>query len=461
MPNEGGTRTGQSNVYLHPGTVGMTHAMRVAVTRLIAASRGRVWIVSGFRTYDQQSALYQKYLNGTGNLAAKPGTSRHESGVAVDFGGDKAWIKANAGRFGLFNSVPSENWHYSLIGASETGHGGGLSPLQTAYAAAAAINKGEVSLGGGGGGGGVNVVTPGVADPGPPRLASNATEAQIVKFITDNYGVLAVALLKEPELRKALIDAARAGAEGVRFEEYIHRTGWWRNRNAAQRQWDMLGLQDPNEQKDRINKRVAALKPVWEQYGLDGDIKYVAVAMERLGLNEAQLQASIADQLSKESAQRGLDVGTEGATSADALMKIARTEYLTPIDRQTAERWVIKGIRTGTDIEESFRAYLAGVAAPRFGLDPMAGVAPADVLSPIKATVAENLELNPEAIDLLDPAYAALLQVETEKGGFRPMTTAEATKWARSQEQFKGTRVAEEATTNLIEALGKAFGKVG
>jgi hypothetical protein len=422
----------------------MTREMALAVTRLIRASKGKVWIVSGFRTYEQQSALYQKYLNGTGNLAAKPGTSRHESGVAVDFGGDLKWVRQNAKAFGLHNSVPSENWHYSLLGANETGGHQHGAPVAAGAGA------------GGGGGGG-----PGVADAGPPRLASNASEAEIIKFITDNYGVLAVALLKEPELRRALIDAARAGAEGDRFEEYIHKTNWWKKRNAAQRQWDMLGMQDPAEQKDRLKKRLAALKPVWEQYGLDGDINKIALDMERLGLNEAQLQASIADQLAKESATRGLDRGTEGATSADELMRIARQEYLTPIDRQTAERWVIKAIRTGTDIEESFRTYLAGIAAPRFGLDPTAGIAPADVMAPLKSAVAENLELNPEAIDLLDPAYSALLQVETEQGGFRPMTANEATKWARSQEQFKGTRVAEEATTNLVEALGKAFGKVG
>jgi hypothetical protein len=88
-------------------------------------------------------------------------------------------------------------------------------------------------------------------------------------------------------------------------------------------------------------------------------------------------------------------------------------------------------------------------------------VAPADVMSPIKMSVAENLEIAPETVDLLDPRFAELLQVRTENGTYRPMTSAEATRWARSQEQFKGTKKAEEASSGLAEALAKTFGKVG
>lgn len=75
-------------------------------------------ITSAHRSRQQQEVLYQKYLNGTGNLAAKPGTSNHESGLAIDFSntrGAYAWLKKNAGRYGLKN-LPSEPWHYSTNG---------------------------------------------------------------------------------------------------------------------------------------------------------------------------------------------------------------------------------------------------------------------------------------------------------------------------------------------------------
>lgn len=44
----------------------------------------RLGITSALRTYDEQAELYRKYKNGTGNLAAPPGTSLHETGRAID-----------------------------------------------------------------------------------------------------------------------------------------------------------------------------------------------------------------------------------------------------------------------------------------------------------------------------------------------------------------------------------------
>lgn len=42
-----------------------------------------ITVISGYRTYAEQAALYAKYQAG-GNIAAKPGQSQHEKGLAVD-----------------------------------------------------------------------------------------------------------------------------------------------------------------------------------------------------------------------------------------------------------------------------------------------------------------------------------------------------------------------------------------
>ncbi len=63
---------------------------------------------------------YRKYLNGTGNLAAKPGYSHHQNGISMDVGGiggynTKAynWLKANASKYGFQNDVRGEFWHWT------------------------------------------------------------------------------------------------------------------------------------------------------------------------------------------------------------------------------------------------------------------------------------------------------------------------------------------------------------
>lgn len=73
-------------------------------------------VTSGKRSYQEQVALYNKYGPGR---AARPGTSNHESGNAIDFTntpGAFRWLKQNAGRFGFYNKIPSEPWHYSTTG---------------------------------------------------------------------------------------------------------------------------------------------------------------------------------------------------------------------------------------------------------------------------------------------------------------------------------------------------------
>lgn len=81
----------------------------------------QVRIESGLRTRAEQERLYQAFLNGTGNLAAVPGTSRHESGRAADVYvggvalGSHAQGRRIAGELGLGWPVGGEPWHTELV----------------------------------------------------------------------------------------------------------------------------------------------------------------------------------------------------------------------------------------------------------------------------------------------------------------------------------------------------------
>ncbi|MCK6547629.1 M15 family metallopeptidase [Myxococcota bacterium] len=96
-----------------------------------AAARDGVTIVvvSGFRTMAEQRYLYSCYVNcscNDCNLAARPGYSNHQSGLALDLNtaspGVLSWMNRNAARFGFARTVPSEPWHWELVGrAAGTG----------------------------------------------------------------------------------------------------------------------------------------------------------------------------------------------------------------------------------------------------------------------------------------------------------------------------------------------------
>lgn len=103
-----------------------------------------VLIIAGFRTLEQQQALYDEDLERTGldtsTLVALPGHSEHESGYAMDFSlfyddgtsgdfdgtGDYEWIDDHCADYGFILRYPAdkteitgiqhESWHYRYIG---------------------------------------------------------------------------------------------------------------------------------------------------------------------------------------------------------------------------------------------------------------------------------------------------------------------------------------------------------
>lgn len=84
-----------------------------------AAARGvDIGITDSYRTYESQVDLVRrKGLYSQGGLAARPGTSDHGWGLAVDLDLDakaQAWMRANAGRYGFVESTPREPWHWSF-----------------------------------------------------------------------------------------------------------------------------------------------------------------------------------------------------------------------------------------------------------------------------------------------------------------------------------------------------------
>lgn len=85
--------------------------------RLGAQLGVKIDVISGNRTTEEQAALYQKYLNGTGNLAAPPGKSNHEHGAAADVYVNGVALanvpgaRDAAAKLGLHFPVGGEAWH--------------------------------------------------------------------------------------------------------------------------------------------------------------------------------------------------------------------------------------------------------------------------------------------------------------------------------------------------------------
>lgn len=104
------------------GHILATNAASAFAAMSVAAKKDglQLKVNSAFRTMGEQKKLYKKYQEG-GNLAAKPGYSNHQSGVAVDINraaanaGDSpidVWLRNNAHKYGFYNTVANEPWHW-------------------------------------------------------------------------------------------------------------------------------------------------------------------------------------------------------------------------------------------------------------------------------------------------------------------------------------------------------------
>ena len=109
------------------GSIGpLDPRMGTAVTTLLQAARGSLYVTSGFRLRHEQERLWSDALATYGSAeqaddwVARPGSSMHEQGLAVDLGGDLLLARRLVSelRLPLHQPLAHEPWHFELIDSS-------------------------------------------------------------------------------------------------------------------------------------------------------------------------------------------------------------------------------------------------------------------------------------------------------------------------------------------------------
>ena len=120
---------------------GMSQSMRddaaAALEEMFAAAKAdgiNLSIVSGYRSYSKQSSIYSRKKASQGQeaadrVSARPGTSEHQLGLAVDLDGTKLayeWLAANCWEYGFILRYPADSveitgvihepWHFRYVG---------------------------------------------------------------------------------------------------------------------------------------------------------------------------------------------------------------------------------------------------------------------------------------------------------------------------------------------------------
>lgn len=114
------------------------------LVKLAKASGEPIQVNSGFRTRAEQTELWNAYQAGEGNLAAEPGTSNHEGGLAVDLQlSDKQ--RSLLSKFGLGLPVSGEDWHVELVDPALVAKAEGQSAISVPGVASSFSGSGSYS----------------------------------------------------------------------------------------------------------------------------------------------------------------------------------------------------------------------------------------------------------------------------------------------------------------------------
>ncbi len=290
-------------------------------------------------------------------------------------------------------------------------------------------------------------------------------------------------LLDDPEVGPLLVKWGAGQIDDVIFESKLHQTEWWRTTSESERQWAARVAVDPATANRQRQQMAVTVRQIQGQLGVDlpqnwrkilwshgqtAQARIADMALSR-GWNEDQITrflmsfATFGQEGQEPQGGIGLAMG-----QIDRL----RAAYMIPGANQR-ESWklarkMLTGELDADALEEQFRRQ----AKARFAnnddivrvLDE--GGSLADYFEPYRQTIAQELDMLPEQIDLLGRRWRQVVDhaVTTPQGGEtgqrRSMTLDEVTKLARSQSEWSVTRGGQQHEAEMTKNLLNVFGKV-
>lgn len=285
----------------------------------------------------------------------------------------------------------------------------------------------------------------------------------VIDDVRKKYPNLAF-LLNDPEIGPMLRDAINPAStfSPQEFEARIANTRWWRGHSAAQRQWEFLRHTDPGEANSRISSYRSSVAQLASRLGVHlsgNEVSLLAVTALQNGWDPSSPELAY-----KVSQLRTGNRAGAGAiqTYAQQATQIAQGQYMIPISKATAATWgdwMARGLKTPQD----FAAAMQKKAISRFPYlkaSIQEGQTPEQIFAPHKDMIAQELELSPGSIDLVNSRWSKVLDVyDKQLGKHRPMTLYETQTLARQDERWWKTSKGKAADAGMANTVLQKFGK--
>lgn len=248
-----------------------------------------------------------------------------------------------------------------------------------------------------------------------------------------------------------------------RFQAELMKTRWFRRLTDTQRQAQILRATKPGEYKRQVQAYKVRLAQAAAAYGI-------------------RLPASFLDSMSRSGFAKGFEpAGPEmmyrlsllvrkrpgwaqpGArrTAARASQQMARGQYLYKMSNKNAAIWgdrIARGLATLDDVKAAV-ADQAMKRYPQFSTGLKQGYTMADLTDNYRQIIAEELEIDPERVDLTEGRWSKVLSVRDSKGKVRPMTNFETLQLVRQDPRFwqtgHGKQMDAQGANWILSMMGR------
>lgn len=186
----------------------------------------------------------------------------------------------------------------------------------------------------------------------------------------------------------------------------------------------------------------------------DDELTWVATTVVRDNWSNEQLDdwLTTGDQAAK------IDQPGLIAANIGQIKQMASAQLLNVSDA-TAREWATR-IESGEMSPEAVKQIFATQAAQEFGWAAngiASGQTVRDMLLPARDRIANELEMNADAIDLMDPRWRGLVTTTDQNGQVRAATMTEVTQHARQQPEFASTTHSGQLAADTFSMIRQAF----
>ena len=288
--------------------------------------------------------------------------------------------------------------------------------------------------------------------------------------VVQKYGQAMAPYLYNPEIGPILLKAAREGwAEDV-TRLALQNTQYWKNTVETMRNWEVLQFTDPAAANRQLDESLAVVRDTLSNFGIDwlseSDQRRLAndrIAMNWSENNDAMFKDIVGNLLNQSPKRNEELVGSVGNLMAQ--LKANAAQQLLTLDNASAYNYATR-ISQGDSTLEAYNVAFrqqAKVKAPWAAQMIDDGVMLADLFDQHRQRIGQQLEVDPESIDLVnDPRWRSVVNYTDPKTNqIRAMTETEAEILARQQPEWSNTATANDQASQLTDTLSTTWGVRG